>query len=114
MSLTMLDKKPVNQQKTAWHAEIAAEFERESKRPNGCVGYGCLSGHERGRVWEIRRQPGGRFGCERHGLDYFWSSITGGRALAYVSDGSVVEHTYAPGETRHEKHEAGHFKVHDL
>jgi beta-alanine degradation protein BauB len=25
-----------------------------------------------------------------------------------------VEHTYTPGETRHETHAKGHFKVHDL
>ena len=31
-----------------------------------------------------------------------------------LSDGSMVEHTYKAGETRHEKTAAGHFKVHDL
>jgi hypothetical protein len=31
-----------------------------------------------------------------------------------MDDGSTVEHTYAAGETRHETHAAGHFKVHDL
>ena len=37
-----------------------------------------------------------------------------GRARAYVSDGSMVEHTYTAGETRYETHERGHYKVHDL
>jgi quercetin dioxygenase-like cupin family protein len=110
----MLDKKPVNLQKTAWAPEIAAEFERESKNPNGCVGQRLLSENERCRVWEIRLKPGERFGFHRHVLDYFWTSVTGGAARAHVSDGSIVEHTYAPGETRHETHAAGHYKVHDL
>ena len=39
---------------------------------------------------------------------------TDGKARAYVSDGTTVEHTYKAGETRHETHAPGHFKVHDL
>jgi hypothetical protein len=31
-----------------------------------------------------------------------------------VHDGSTVEYTYAPGETRHETYGAGELKVHDL
>src|SRR5881227_1633806 len=53
MALTMLDKKPVDSKTSAWPAEIAAEFERESKSPNGCVGQRLLSENERVRVWEI-------------------------------------------------------------
>jgi hypothetical protein len=29
-------------------------------------------------------------------------------------DGTTVEYTYAPGETRHEIYATGEFKVHDL
>jgi len=47
-------------------------------------------------------------------LDYFWSCSTGGKARAHLDDGTIVEHTYTPGETRHESHAKGHFKVHDL
>ena len=54
------------------------------------------------RVWEIRLKPGQRFGFHRHVLDYFWSVTTDGKARAYVSDGTTVEHTYKAGETRHE------------
>ena len=114
MALTMLDKKPVAAKTTAWPPEIAAEFEREQKRPNGCVGQRLLSESERVRVWEIRLKPGERFGFHRHVLDYFWSVSTNGRARAHIDDGTTVEHTYTAGETRHETHEKGHYKVHDL
>jgi quercetin dioxygenase-like cupin family protein len=114
MGLTMLDKTPVRAEKAAWPAEIAAEFEREKAQPNGCVGQKLLSESERVRIWEIRLKPGERFGFHRHVLDYFWSVVTSGRARAHLDDGSTVEHTYTAGETRHEVHARGHYKVHDL
>src|SRR5690348_12431514 len=110
MALTMLDKKAVNTAKTPWPPEIAAEFERERKSPNGCVGQRLLSENERVRVWEIRLKPGERFGFHRHVLDYFWSALNAGRARAHLDDGSTVEHTYTAGETRHETHARGHSK----
>ena len=114
MALTMLDKKPIRAEKTNWPQAIAAEFEREAKAPNGCVGQRLLSENERVRVWEIRLKPGERFGFHRHVLDYFWTAVMPGRARAYVSDGTTVEHSYTAGETRHETHARGHYKVHDL
>ena len=114
MALTMLDKKPVQTQTAAWPPAIAAEFDREQKNPNGCVGQRLISENNRVRVWEIRLKPGERFGFHRHVLDYFWTAVMAGRARAHVSDGTTVEHTYLAGETRHETHEPGHFKVHDL
>jgi quercetin dioxygenase-like cupin family protein len=114
MAQTMLDKMPVAATTAAWPPAIAAEFERESRNPNGCVGQRLLSESERVRVWEIRLKPGERFGFHRHVLDYFWSVSTDGRARAHVSDGTTVEHSYKAGETRHENHAPGHYKVHDL
>ena len=114
MALTMLDKTPVAAKTTAWPPEIAAEFERESKHPNGCVGQRLLSESERVRVWEIRLKPGERFGFHRHVLDYFWSAATPGRGRQHLQDGSTVEHSYQAGETRHETYGKGEFKVHDL
>ncbi len=114
MALIMLDKKAVRTETTAWPPEIAAEFEREKKNPNGCVGQRLLSESDRVRVWEIRLKPGERFGFHRHVLDYFWSVFTNGRARAHLNDGTTVENTYTAGETRHETHAAGHYKVHDL
>jgi beta-alanine degradation protein BauB len=58
--------------------------------------------------------PGERIGFHRHVLDYFWTSVTGGRGRQHVHDGSTVEYTYQPGETRHETYGPGQFKVHDL
>jgi beta-alanine degradation protein BauB len=114
MALSMLEKKAVQSARTPWPQEIAAEFERERKSPNGCVGQRLLSESDRVRVWEIRLKPGERFGFHRHVLDYFWSALNAGCARAHLDDGATVEHTYTAGETRHETHAAGHFKVHDL
>jgi quercetin dioxygenase-like cupin family protein len=114
MALTMLDKQPLNSDKSAWPPEIAAEFERERKNPNPCVGSELVSESDRVRVWTIRLQPGERIGFHRHVLDYFWTSVSGGRGRQHVHDGTTVEYTYAPGETRHETYGPGEFKVHDL
>jgi quercetin dioxygenase-like cupin family protein len=114
MALTMLDKMAERSEMGAWPAQIAAEFEQERKNPNPCVGNALVSETERVRVWTIRLAPGERVGFHRHVLDYFWTSVTGGRGRQHVHDGSTVEYTYAPGETRHETYAAGEFKVHDL
>jgi quercetin dioxygenase-like cupin family protein len=114
MALTMLDKTAEKKDKAQWPADIAAEFERESKNPNPCVGSVLLSENERTRVWIIRLAPGERIGFHRHVLDYFWTSVSGGRGRQHVHDGTTVEYTYVPGETRHETYGSGEFKVHDL
>ena len=102
MALTMLDKAAEKKEKSQWPAAIAAEFEREAKNPNPCVGSTLLSENERTRVWIIRLAPGERIGFHRHVLDYFWTSVSGGHGRQHVHDGSTVEYTYQPGETRHE------------
>ncbi len=38
MALTMLDKKAAVEDRSEWPAAIKAEFERESRAHNGCVG----------------------------------------------------------------------------
>jgi len=114
MSLTMVDKTAEKKANAPWPADIAAEFEREAKNPNPCVGSTLLSENERSRVWIIRLAPGERIGFHRHVLDYFWTAVNGGRARQHVHDGTTVEYTYAPGETRHETYGPGEFKVHDL
>ena len=114
MALTMLEKPNDHADTSAWPADIAAEFERERQNNNGRVGSTLLSENERARVWMIRLAPGERFGFHRHVLDYFWTSVTGGRARQHVYDGTTVEYTYQPGETRHETYGPGEFKVHDL
>jgi hypothetical protein len=111
---TMTEKKPLRSDMSPWPPEIAAEFEREKQNPNPCVGHRLLSETDRVRVWEIRLQPGERFGFHRHVLDYFWTAITPGRGRQHGHDGTTVEHTYTAGETRHEQHAAGNYKVHDL
>jgi beta-alanine degradation protein BauB len=114
MALSMLDKKSANVDRSKWPAAIKAEFEAESRNPNGCVGGELLSENNKVRIWIIRLKPGERIGFHRHVLDYFWTSVNGGRARQHVMDGTTIEHTYAPGETRHETYGVGEFKVHDL
>jgi quercetin dioxygenase-like cupin family protein len=110
----MADKADVKKYSDPWPADVAAEFEREAKNPNPCVGSILLSENERTRVWMIRLAPGERTGFHRHVLDYFWTSISGGRARQHMQDGTTLECTYEPGETRHESYGKGEFKVHDL
>ena len=114
MALTMTDKTTDHADKSAWPPAIAAEFERERQNNNGCVGSMLLSETEQVRVWMIRLAAGERIGFHRHVLDYFWTSVSGGRGRQHVHDGSTVEYTYRPGETRHESYGPGQFKVHDL
>jgi len=114
MAVSMVDKTAVRADNSAWPADIAAEFEREAKSPNPCVGNMLVSESDRVRVWMIRLAPGQRFGFHRHVLDYFWTSVNGGRGRQHVHDGTTVEYTYQPGETRHESYGPGECKVHDL
>lgn len=114
MAMTMRDKTTVREERSPWPREVVVEFEREKKQNNPCVGTHLLSENERARVWIIRLKPGERIGFHRHVLDYFWSAVTGGRGRQHVHDGTTVEYTYYPGETRHETYKAGEFKVHDL
>ncbi len=114
MALTMLDKKAAQTDRTEWPSEIKAEFEHESRKHNGCVGTELLSETEKVRVWIIRLKPGERVGFHRHVLNYFWTSVNGGRGRQHLMDGSTVEHNYQPGETRHESYGPGEYKVHDL
>jgi quercetin dioxygenase-like cupin family protein len=96
MALTMIEKAAERKEKAPWPADIAAEFERESKSPNPCVGSVLLSENERTRVWMIRLAAGERIGFHRHVLDYFWTCVTGGRARQYVNDGSMMAMNIIP------------------
>src|SRR4030095_1659137 len=114
MALTMLDKQAEKKDESQWQADIAAEFERESKNPNPCVGTTLLSENERTRVSIIRLAPGECIRFHRHVLDSFWTSVSGGRGRQHVPEGTTVEYTYQPGKPRHESYGKGEFKVHDL
>jgi hypothetical protein len=114
MALSMLDKKAAHSEHREWPLEIKAEFEHEGRRPNGCVGTQLLSETDKVRIWIIRLQPGERVGFHRHVLDYFWTSVNGGRGRQHLMDGSTVDYDYSAGETRHEQYGVGEFKVHDL
>ena len=114
MALTMLDKKALKTDATAWPSDVRAEFDREAKNPNPCVGSALLSENERVRIWIIRLKPGERIGFHRHVLNYFWTAVTPCCGRQHLQDGTTVEYSYFAGETRHETYRAGEFKVHDL
>src|SRR6266436_7976179 len=114
MAMSMVDKEAAHKDKSEWPKALSQEFEREAQNHNGCVGNAMVSENERVRVWTIRLKPGERFGFHRHVLDYFWTAITPCRGRQHLMDGTTVEYTYAPGETRHESYGPGEFKVHDL
>ena len=113
MALTMLEKAAEKKDKSPWPADIAAEFAREAKNPNPCVGSDAAVGnraHARldhpPRPRRAHRLPPPR---ARLFLD-----LVRGRGRQHVHDGTTVEYTYQPGETRHETYGKGEFKVHDL
>jgi beta-alanine degradation protein BauB len=114
MALSMLEKSTDHADRSAWPAAIMAEFEREKLNNNGCVGSTLLSENDKVRVWIIRLAPGERIGFHRHVLNYFWTSVSGGRGRQHLMDGTTVEYSYQPGETRHETYGHGEYKVHDL
>ena len=95
-----------------WPKELQDELEANRYYP--CVGTTLVSETERVRVWHLVLPPRARVPFHRHVLDYFWTSVSGGRGRQHVHDGTTVEYTYAPGETRHETYGAGECKVHDL
>jgi len=113
-AMTMIDKPAVTKESAPWSAELQAEFAREAQNHNPCVGSRLLSENDTVRVWMITLAPGERIGFHRHVLNYFWTSVSGGKGRQHVHDGSTVEYTYQPGETRHEVYGAGEYKVHDL
>jgi beta-alanine degradation protein BauB len=114
MALTMSDKQAAQTDRSEWPAALKKEFAREARSPNGDVGNELVSETDKIRVWTIRLKPGQRFGFHRHVLNYFWTAITACRGRQHLMDGTTVEYTYAPGETRHESYGPGEFKVHDL
>ena len=114
MALSMLEKSTDHADRSVWPATIMAEFEREKLNNNGCVGSTLLSENDKVRVWIIRLAPGERIGFHRHVLNYFWTSVSGGRGRQHLMDGTTVEYSYQPGETRHEIYGRGEYKVHDL
>ena len=114
MAMSMKEKASNSHVNVEWTPALKDEFAREAEQPNGCVGSELLSETDKTRVWMIRLKPCERIGFHRHVLNYFWTSVNGGRGRQHLMDGTTVEYNYYPGETRHETYGAGEFKVHDL
>jgi beta-alanine degradation protein BauB len=114
MAMSMKEKASNSHVNAEWTPALKDEFVHEAAQPNGCVGTELLSETDKTRVWMIRLKPGERVGFHRHVLNYFWTSVNGGRGRQHLMDGTTVEYSYYPGETRHETYGPGEFKVHDL
>jgi len=91
---------------------LKTDFEKNSFNP--CVGQVLLSETDNTRVWYMRIAPGERVGFHRHVLDYFWTSLSTGKAQQHVNGGAPTVAEYAPGQTKHLTFEKGQFMVHDL
>src|SRR4029079_14303890 len=113
MAMTMKEKASQSHVKTEWPAALKTEFAREAEKPNGCVGSDLLSETDKTRGGMIKLKPGERIGFHRHVLNYFWTSVIGGRGRQHLMDGTTVEYTYSPGENRHEEYGAGDDQAHD-
>jgi beta-alanine degradation protein BauB len=81
---------------------------------DGRVGNKLISETGRVRVWSLNLKPGERIGFHTHVLDYFWTSITGGRGRSHYNDGRTEEMIYKPGDIRQLVFRAGEFMIHDL
>jgi hypothetical protein len=112
MSTTTAESAGLQERRAHWPAEKLAEFDRNQL--NACVGTELVSESPRVRVWLVRLAAGQRLPFHRHVLDYFWTVTSSGRGRQYLHDGSVLEKSYAAGETRHEIYKSGEFKIHDL
>lgn len=92
--------------------ELQVEFAAHAG--DGRVGNALLSETERVRVWAVRLKPGERLGFHTHVLDYFWTSVTGGRGRSHFDDGRVADVVYEAGDIKHLTFGPGEFMVHDL
>ena len=115
MALTMLDKKAV-QPRTAANGRPRSRPSSSAKAasPTAASARSFCRRPTRSASGSSGSQPGERVGFHRHVLNYFWTSVNGGRGRQHLMDGSTVEHSYFPGETRHETYGPGEYKVHDL
>jgi len=82
MAMSMKEKASNSHVTVEWTPALKEEFAREAEQPNGCVGTELLSETDKTRVWMIRLKPGERVGFHRHVLNYFWTSVNGGRGRA--------------------------------
>lgn len=96
--------------RVAWPIELQQAY--EAGRESGVVGSVLVSETDRVRVWHLHIPPGKRCGFHRHVLNYFWTSLTDGRARNYYEDGRVAEGDHYKGQTRHLDFGAGEDMVH--
>jgi hypothetical protein len=95
-----------------WAPELRDELASHTDNP--LVGTRLLLEDAHARVWEIRLAPGERLAFHRHVLDYFWTCVSGGRAISRDGHGNVHHRAYAPSETQALTFAGGESMIHDL
>jgi hypothetical protein len=70
--------------------------------------------NDRVRIWEIRLEPGERYGAHRHVLDYFWVAVTEGTSLQHTGEGRIERVRYRSGDTMFFSYGPGESMLHDL
>jgi beta-alanine degradation protein BauB len=95
-----------------WPKELQEDLERN--RFNAAVGSVLVSETDRVRVWHLRLPPGKRCAFHRHVLDYFWTCHSYGEARGYFEDGSIVDVSHVPGDTRHLSYGPGEYLLHSV
>ncbi len=110
MPLQTMGKRPP--QFSGWTDERYREL--LANQQNGRVGTILVSETDKVRVWHLSIAPGERLPFHRHVLDYFWTTLTAGRARSHYGDGRILEAVYVPGDTRHFSFGAGDSMIHDL
>ena len=115
MAVTMLDKPAGTSTKAAMAGrDQAPNSSARARIPIRASAPHCCRRTTRSAYGSSASRPGERVGFHRHVLDYFWTSVSGGRGRQHLMDGTTVELLYKPGETRHETYGPGEYKVHDL
>ena len=115
MALTMLDKTAEKKDKSRVAGRDRRRIRARSQEPESLRRLHAAVGEPSARGYgSSASPPASASDFHRHVLDYFWTAVYGGRGRQHVHDGTTVEYTYAPGETRHETYGKGEFKVHDL
>lgn len=77
-----------------WPSSLIAEF--KSAYDNARVGKVLVSETDRVRVWSLRLAPGERIGFHKHVLDYFWTAVTGGKAISRMDPARSLKPPMSP------------------
>ena len=114
MALTMLDKKAAQEDRSDGRPSSRPSSSAKAASPTAAWAASfCRRPTRSGSGSSGSRRASGSASTATCS-NYFWTSVNGGRGRQHLMDGTTVEYTYSPGETRHETYGPGEYKVHDL